>query len=169
MSPADTTPFLERTWRDADGGIVIESRLAAPTARQGYERQFFPSVQVGLAGWERAHSQGSGTGHESAHGIRYAPPEVNQNWQNFGIEQFLRELFQHKAADVELRLHTVTYSHPGTLRLREIQYRIDAIRHGVPRRLFEAYIEVENKKDRPRVTANALLVTPMEVWEPYLK
>ena len=52
--------------------------------------------------------------------------------QNFGIEQFLRELFQLKATDVELRLHTVTYSDPGTLRLREIQYRIDAVRHGVP-------------------------------------
>jgi hypothetical protein len=148
---------------------VIESRLAPPTARQGYERQFFQSVEVGLPGWERAHSQGSGTGHESAYGIRYAPPEVNQKLQNFGIEQFLRDLFQLKAADVELRLQTVTYSHPGTLRLKEIQYRIDAVRHGVPRRLFEAYIEVENKKERPRVIANALLLTPIDVWEPYLR
>jgi hypothetical protein len=161
-------PFPERTWRDALGGIVIESRVGAPPGRKGYERQFFPGVEVGLAGWERAHSQGNITGHESAAGIRYAPAEVNQEFQRLGIELFVRELFEEKAADVELRLTTVTYTHPGTLRLKEIQYRVDAIRHGVPRTLFEASIEVQNKRERPRVTPRATVRLPRELWTPYL-
>lgn len=158
----------ERTWRDALGGIVIESRIAESPGRSGYERRFFPGVEVGLPGWQRAHSQGSGTGHESPHAIRYAPAEVNQEFQRLGIERFIRELFEAKAADVELRLKTVTYTHPGTLRLKEIQYRVDAVRRGVSRPLFEASIEVENKRDRPRVAANVAVRTPREQWTSYL-
>jgi hypothetical protein len=168
MAQASFPPFPERTWRDALGGTVIESRIGAPPGRSGYERQYFPGVEVGLPGWERAHSQGSGTGHESAHAIRYAPAEVNQEFQRLGIERFIRELFDAKAADVELRLKTVTYTHPGTLRLKEIQYRVDAVRRGVSRPLFEASIEVENKRDRPRVAAAVTIRTPRELWARYL-
>lgn len=169
MAVASSPPRPERTWRDALGGIVIESRLAPPTTRQGYERQFFRGIEVGLPGWQRAHSQGAGTGHESPHAIRYAPAEVNQEFQRLGIEKFVRDLFDAKALDVELILRTVTYTHPGTLRLKEIQYRVDALRRGVPRPLFEASIEVENKRDRPRITTNATIRTPRELWEQHFK
>lgn len=169
MTPVATfPPFQEGEWRDRLGGIVIQSRIAKATARRGYERQYFPAIEVGLSGWERAHSQGSGTGHESPSGIRYAPAEVNQKFQRLGIERFIRELLEIKAPDVELRLQTVTYSHPGTLRLKEIQYRVDAVRNGLWRELFEASIEVENKKDHPRVVPNVEMLVPREVWETYL-
>lgn len=159
----------ERTWRDALGGVVIQSRVSKPPGRLGYEKDFFPGVEVGLAGWERAHSQGNITGHESARAIRYAPSEVNQAFQRLGIERFIKELYDEKATDVELQLTTVTYTHPGTLRLKEIQYRVDAIRRGLSRPLFEASIEVEDTRVSPRVTCAARLRTPRELWQRLLK
>jgi hypothetical protein len=162
-------PRGARVWRDALGGIVIESRVGKPTGRKGYERQYFPGIDVGLIGWERAHSQGNITGHESPHAIRYAPREVNQAYQRLGIERFIRELFEAKAADVELLLATVTYTHPGTLRLKEIQYRIDVLRRGRKIPLFEAAIMVENKKVAPRVTTSAMERTPHGQWEQFMR
>lgn len=110
---------------------------------------------MGLVGWQRSHSQGSGTGQESATAIRYAPSEVNQKYQNLGIERYLRELVDLKPPDTELWLTTTTAAHPGTLRLKEIQYRVDAVKQGMSRRIFEASIEVEDKRINPRVTTNA--------------
>lgn len=54
--------FMERTYRDAFGNIVIQSRMGPAPGRLGYEKQLFPGLEVGLAGWQPAHSQGSGTG-----------------------------------------------------------------------------------------------------------
>ena len=147
--------FSERTFKDALGDTVIQSKLGPGVNRQGFERILLPAIQVGLAGWQRAHSQGSGTGAESPYAIRYAPEEVNQEYQRLGIERYLRELVEFKSADDELWLTTVTSTHPGTLRLKEIQYRVDVVSNRFSRKLFEAGIEVENKKDKPRVTITA--------------
>lgn len=147
--------FVEGTYRDALGAIVIRSRLRPAPGRQGFERLLFPGIEVGLPGWQRAHSQGSGTGFESPSAIRYAPEEVNQQFQRLGIERYLRELVELKPADTELWLTTVTATHPRTLRLKEIQYRVDAVRNGLPRRLFEASIEIADERFNPRVTVNA--------------
>ena len=121
----------------------------------GFEKLMFPGVEVGLSGWQRSHSQGSGTGFESPNAIRYAPEEVNQEFQRLGIERYLRELVELKPADTELWLTTVTATHPRTLRLKEIQYRVDAVKRGSSRRLFEASIEVADQRLNPRVTVNA--------------
>jgi len=150
--------------RDALGGIIIESRLGAPPGRQHYEREFFPGVEVGLVGWERAHSQGSGTGHESPFAIRYAPSDVNQQFQRLGIERFLRDLFQQKSSNVEVMLTTVTYTHPGTLRLKEIQYRVTAVRGAQRHVLFEAAIEIENRRHEPRVSVHAQELLSRHSW-----
>ena len=147
--------FSERTFKDAFGATVIQSRLQPAPGRQGFEKQMFPGIEVGLAGWQRAHSQGSGTGHESPHAIRYAPEEVNQEFQRLGIERYLRELVTLKPADTELWLTTVTSTHPRTLRLKEIQYRVDAVRNGVSRKLFEASIEIADQRLNPRVITHA--------------
>ena len=144
--------FVEGVSRDPLGDIVIRSKVKSPPGRLGFEKMFWPGVEVGLVGWERAHSQGSITGHESAHGIRYAPKEVNQQFQRLGIERFIQELYTRKAVDVELWLTTVTSTHPRTLRLKEIQYRIDAVRKGQSKALFEASIMVEDRKKMPRIT-----------------
>lgn len=148
--------FAERTFRDAFGSIVIQSRLRSAVGRQGFERQFFRGIELGLPGWQRAHSQGAGTGFESSHAIRYAPAEVNQQFQRLGIERYLRELVELKPDDTELWLTTVTTTHPGTLRLKEIQYRVDAVRRSRSRRILEASIEIEDSKINPRVTVRAI-------------
>jgi hypothetical protein len=169
MAQSNPPPSGERTWRDAFGGVVIESRIGRPPGRLGHERrEYFPAVEVGLPGWHRAHSQGNATGHESAEGIRYAPPEVNLKFQA-SVERFISELLRLKGPNVDLRLTTVTYAHSGTRRLKEIQYRVDAVRGGMSRPLFEASIAVENKRDQPRVTTSVNPRTPRELWESYLK
>jgi hypothetical protein len=147
--------LVEGTFRDALGAIVIQSRLRSGVARQNLERQMFPSIEVGLPGWQRAHSQGAGTGAESPHAIRYAPEEVNQQFQRLGIEKYLRKLLDVKPPGVELWLTTVTSTHLHTLRLKEIQYRVDAVLNGQTRRMFEASIEVANSRDSPRVSVTA--------------
>jgi hypothetical protein len=114
-------------------------------------RDVFPGIEVGLSGWERAHSQGAGTGFESPHAIRYAPAEVNQKFQGHGIERYLRQLVKAVPDDVELWLTTATLTHPRTLRLKEIQYRVDAVRKELSRTLFEASIEIEDRRFSPRV------------------
>lgn len=143
--------------RDAFGGVIIRSYVKSTEGRKGFEKQFFPGVSTGLIGWDRAHSQGNITGHESPFAIRYAPSEVNQAYQRLGIERFVRELYEEKEDGVELLLTTVTYTHPGTLRLKEIQYKVDAMRNGSSRSytLFEASIAVENKRISPKVSVSA--------------
>src|SRR6476620_7146708 len=136
--------FAERSFRDALGDLVIQSRLRPGINRSGCERQFFSGLQFGLEGWQRAHSQGAGTGFESHEGIRFAPEEVNQVYQNRGIEKFLRKLVADNPPGVELWLTTVTSTHSRTLRLKEIQYRVDAVHQGRSRCLLEASIEVSN-------------------------
>lgn len=147
--------FAERTFRDALGAIVIQSRLRPGVTRQDFEKQMFPGLEVGLPGWQRAHSQGAGTGFESPNAIRYAPEAVNQQYQRLGIERHVRELLAHKPPGVELWLTTATTTHPRTLRLKEIQYRVDAVQGTQSRRLFEASIAVSDSRDSPRVTVQA--------------
>ncbi len=156
--------FIEGTTRDALGHIVIRSKVNSPPGRSGYEKRYFPGIEVGLVGWERAHSQGNITGHESPHAIRYAPAEVNQQFQRLGIERFIQELYAQKAPDVDLWLTTVTAAHPGTLRLKEIQYRVDAFRKGQSKALFETSIMVEDKKKSPRVTIQGQERHPRHEW-----
>lgn len=157
--------------RDAFGGVIIRSYVTKPGGRKGFEKQFFPGVSVGLIGWDRAHSQGNITGHESPFAIRYAPSEVNQAYQRLGIERFVRELYEEKAEGIELLLTTVTYSHPGTLRLKEIQYKVDALHNGSsrPYTLFEASINVENKRISPKVHISATPRLSQEDLEKILK
>ncbi len=152
--------------RDWEGRIVLESEIGLPSPRSGYERQLLPAVEVDLPGWHRAHSQGAGTGLERSEAIFYAPPRVNLELQNSGIERFIRELYQQKAADVRLHLVTATQPHPGTLRLSRISYRVDAERAGRRRALFEAELTVANVRDAPKVTVT---VTQRADIEEYLK
>lgn len=151
---ARVTPPMcpERTFVNKSGERIIESRLARGTARGGFERQMFSGIEVGLPGWERAHSQGSGTGKESAEAIYYAPKEVNQKWQNCGVEEFLRDLVAAAPKDQSLCLLTATTAYPKTLRLAEIQYKVTALKAGQsPMHVLDASISVENKKVNPKV------------------
>ena len=146
-------------------GTVIRSQIAAPVSRQAFEKRLFTGVEVGLPGWDRAHSQGAGTGKESSRGILYAPAEVNRNLQNDKLERFLRDFFKLKAKDVELYLTTDTQAWPGTMRLKSIDYKIEAKRGGKTRTLFEASIEIANTRTNPRVSISA---TPFADFEEFL-
>ena len=151
-----TSKFENRTFVDALGNRVIQSELTIDRTRKrkDFQNDLFPSVQVGLRGWQKAHSQGLIThSPESAEAIRYAPEEVNQVFQRLGIERYIRELVEQlKPQGVRLWLTTATATHWGTLRLKEIQYRVDGIKDGVHVTLFETSIEVANTKVNPRVT-----------------
>jgi hypothetical protein len=154
--------FAQRSYRDKLGGIVIQSLLGPAVDRKGFEKLMFPAIDVGLEGWQRAHAQGGGTGFESAHAIRYAPEEVNQSFQRLGIERYIRELIATKPDDVDLWLTTVTTTHPRSLRLKEIQYRLDElpkgqVRRSLAMRLLEAEIIVSDDRVAPRVGGS---VTP---------
>jgi hypothetical protein len=167
-------PGQEIIRRDHFGNIVIRSRIGASSqTRLGYENILPRGVKVGLEGWERAHSQGQGTGHESAHGIVYAPREVNQGLQRLGIESTIIKL-QEAITDRRFRernilpkdniiliLTTVTGTHKkleqgrqaDTNRLKEITYVVQSyseIRRSFTT-LFEASIEVDDAVKNPRV------------------
>jgi hypothetical protein len=166
----DRMQLREATWRDALGQVVIQSRVRNPTDRKDFEKKFLlPSIEVGLAGWHRAHSQGAITGRESPHAIRYAPAEVNQSLMAMGIERYIKELYELLAPDAELWLTTTTATHAGTLRLKEIQYKLEATCRGAHKVLFESWIAVESDRLSPTphfgVQARALL----DEWKPFLK
>jgi hypothetical protein len=153
--------------RDAFGGLVLRRLVKRSPGRKDLEEHHLPGVEVGLRGWHRAHSMGNITGNESRHGIRYAPPEVNLVYM-LGVERYIREMFQEKAADVEILMTTVTYSHPGTLRLKEIQYRIDAVRADIATRLLEVSIHVQDRRDNPRVWTELEFHLAVECWPEFL-
>lgn len=144
--------------RAQDGSVRITSQLGPTlTQRAGYEKQLLSAKSAGVEivdgqKWERMHSQGPITGHESSHGIVYAPFEVNRTYQQHGIEEELRQMQRQKAADVEFELETVTECHPGTRRLSRIQYKVTAIRNGVRTLVFERALKVGNEKKSPTVT-----------------
>ena len=81
--------------------------------------------------------------------------QVNQEIQRLGIESYLREVYSLKPADTELWITTNTTTHARSLRLKEIQYRVDAVRNGAYRLLFEASIEIADSRLHPRVKINA--------------
>lgn len=151
-NPNGTTAIATRR---ADGAIIIESAIGPGRGRLGYEHAMFSGVEVGLPGWERAHSRGQGTGHESSFGILYAPSEVNQRYQRLGVEQYIRDLFLQVRPDVTLLLRTETKAHSGTQRLASITYRIDAVEGDTSVRLYEVGIEVQDSRTSPNVNIDA--------------
>lgn len=160
--------------QDYAGNTVIRSRIAAASShRLGYEKALPRGVKVGLEGWERAHSQGQGTGHESAHAITYAPKEVNQGLQRLGVESTIvklqeaitdaqfRKKFVRPGDNIILVLTTVTATHKkldrgrqiDTNRLKEISYVVQSYSEKQRRfnTLFEASISVDDVEKNPRV------------------
>ncbi|MBE2314860.1 hypothetical protein DVA67_002645 [Solirubrobacter sp. CPCC 204708] len=137
-----------------DGATIIRGPVGPPLGRKYLERLLPPSVEVDLKGWERAHSRGNNLGTESAAGIRYAPPKVNQELQRLGVEDHIAGLYGQRADGVEVILTTVTRSHPGTLRLASIEYEVTLVRDGKSLRAYGASITV-GRDDPTRVAADA--------------
>jgi hypothetical protein len=160
----EVTAEFER--RLPSGETSIRARLSGPQRRLGLERRLLPSLKVGLKGWHRAHSIGPGLGAERAGGILYAPPRVNLELQNAGIEEYLRGLVAERRRGVEIYLTTETRAHPGTRRLAVIQYLVEAVENGERHPLLEASITIGNTKNDPRVVYGATRRLPVE---PFLK
>jgi len=100
--------------KDNRVSVVIEGRLQPAIAGRAANAPNYNTEQLWailrdehhVPGWEAAHLWGPGFGDEAAAGIMLAPREVNQIWQNQGIEKFLRELRATAAeehATVEVR------------------------------------------------------------------
>jgi hypothetical protein len=152
-------PTGERVWRSAGEGrgIVIESNVGPATRRRDFEAAYFSRGEMELPGYvksdlERAHSQGAGTGFEARYAIPYAPREVNQELQNLGIEEFIRELQANRTPGVEYKLLTTTTMHPNTRRLALIEYSIIGVSKEGRSTLFTTGIRVEGTLETPLVS-----------------
>jgi Bacterial toxin 4 len=85
-----------RRMRDGTPEYEIQGVLLSPirprSAAPNYNRRLSPGRDIGLPDYELAHLWGPGFGDEAWDGMMYAPRAVNQEWQNRGIEQRLRDL-----------------------------------------------------------------------------
>ena len=132
---------------------VIEGRLLEGMDRDtapNYNREKIWSTlrklhpELKLAEWEAAHLWGPGFGDEAAAGMMLAPKEVNQVWQNRGVEQFLRELRGIAAAEGwEIHVRAVARSHARTFAggmgdslMQSVQYDFSVGRPGGPKQPF---------------------------------
>lgn len=166
--PLTATPmvFAERdgkpvgwVWQTHEGATAIRTIVDAPAVRQGFERRLISGVDFGVREYDRSHSQGPGTGVESARGILLAPQEVNRVLQNAGIESLIREIYRQKKEGTVVYLTTETLPHEQSPMLKRIGYRVEAEQEGKRGILFEAAIEVgrprENGTREPRVSMEA--------------
>ncbi len=76
--------------------FIIVGRLLDSIKRKNFQNRsghFHQAGELGLTGdWELAHIWGPGFGDEAAAGIMWAPERVNQDFQNRGVEKWLRGL-----------------------------------------------------------------------------
>jgi hypothetical protein len=138
-------PGGNRVWRE--GEIYRHDTALGPsTGRRQTELEMPSASEHGrpeVAGMERAHTLGQGTGFESPFAIFYAPREVNQIIQNNGVEELLRGLNSSALPGETFHVSTLTKPHLGTQRLAEIRYRVEVKRGGgSPEFLFEYQITV---------------------------
>ena len=150
--PKDTVlmfPGGERVWRTEEGNIVVESTLGRGTGRRDYEtvlpaRGEYDDDGFRDALYERAHSQGQGTGFESPYGIRLAPWVVNQRLQRYGIEEYLYRLRAEfpPGSGTDFQVVTNTRTRERTLRMESIEYSIWVTQNGQRKRLFEFEIAI---------------------------
>ncbi len=156
------------TINHSTGETVICNYTGLGHERMGTENALPSGIEVGLPGWHRAHSQGAGL-NESAHGILYAPPEVNLGYQNLGIETFMRDTSRMLPPETRMVLTTATRAQPGGQHiLASIQYKIEIEVNGVRTRIIEAGIDVQNIRDNPRVDIWAQQFADIEPFLPPL-
>jgi hypothetical protein len=150
-------PGGERVWRTKEGNIVVESTLDRGTGRRDYEGQLpsrgdYDDQGFRDALYERAHSQGQGTGFESPFGIRLAPWVVNQRLQRYGIEEYLYRLRDQTPPGTDFQVVTNTKTRERTLRMESIEYSIWVTQNGQRKRLFEFEIAITGEDaGTPRV------------------
>jgi hypothetical protein len=70
---------------------------------------------------------------------------VNRTLQNNGIEEYMRKLAASAKPGERFRLLTSTSAHPGTLRLSQINYRIEVVVDGTATSFAQMTIRVAEK------------------------
>jgi hypothetical protein len=153
-------PSGDRVWREGEA-IRHDSVLGPGIGRRGTEKEIFSAGETGLpelAGMERAHTLGQGTGFESPFGIFFAPREVNQIIQNNGVEELLRGLRESARPGETFRVSTLTVPHSRSLRLKEVRYRVELVRNGKQDFMFEYVINIADIPN-PIVTHEVASIT----------
>jgi hypothetical protein len=146
--PPPSGVYLSERIVDIEGPAQrIMADLGPREARAGFEKQMRSAAEYSLselAEYERAHATGAGLGAESADAIRLAPRYVNQLVQRQGIEAFLKRMvMEAEVAGETVHLETIVRTHPLTMRLKSIAYKVGAKGpDGAIRGLFEGHIEV---------------------------
>jgi hypothetical protein len=101
---ATTTEAGERSVT-IEGRVLdsLDREVEAPNFNKTNTRtgKLLTAKELGLSAddWEIAHLWGPGFGDEAAAGIMMAPKQVNQVWQNKGIEHYIRELGKRARAE----------------------------------------------------------------------
>lgn len=138
----------------------IKPRSSAPN----YNLEGIPGSAIGRADYERAHLWGPGFGDEARDGIMLAPREVNQIWQNQGVEKYLRELHADAAGsgskiivEVTGLSHSITET-GGHEMLKEIRYDFSRLHsNGTMEKIGSVEIEIPLPNSRERISVS---VTP---------
>lgn len=73
-------------------GVLLPPLKRSASTTPNYNEEALRGSDVGLSDYEVAHLWGPGFGDEARDGMMLAPTEVNQAFQNHGIESRLREL-----------------------------------------------------------------------------
>jgi len=127
--------------------IWIRSQVGPPQPRLGFERKMLPpksDLDFADQDLQRLHAQGPGTGFECDIGISFGAKQVNQVWQNHGVERFIRERFAARVPGEELFLTTVVKmrgsEQSDRYRFQRIEYQLDGFRDGQSWTLFSAQI-----------------------------
>ena len=156
---------MERTTREDSGGVSVSVRINKPSGRIGFEKRFFPGVQVGRYGWLCSFASDYASIHTGSQGILYAPCEVNQYYPRLGIENLLMEIFRIKGKDSEIWLTTITTAYPCKLRVCKIKYKISAYRGRMFYEFYQGLLSIEDKMEEPLIfTEVKTLINPKEFY-----
>lgn len=141
-------------------GVTIEGELKDPIPREqapnyNASNKLFDPEGPGLdpKQWQKSHAVGPGFGDEAAAGLMEAPEEMNQLFQNRGVEGWMRDLHQSvKAAGgkVTYKVSVVPWKFPtpggwsptsGAEFLRIAEYRVNVEIPGRPSQSITIAIE----------------------------
>jgi hypothetical protein len=144
-------PYGERVWRNPDGSVSHEAIIGGSVGRKGLEKEQFTGTETELSSmgkYERAHSFGQGFGWESPYALRYAPRKVNQEFQNRGIEGYIRAINKALPSGQKLIVETETTTIPLTNRLQSIKYEAFMLTAGGEKiKAFDYKIEISGTRD----------------------
>lgn len=162
------------------GELVRDPRRAQPGDRiapsfNADRSNLLSRSELGLSDdWERLHLWGPGFGDEAAAGMMWGPREINQLWQNRGVEDYIRTLAsqaRQQGGNVRVRATAIAWENPtprgwsapgGDLFLKQAEYRITVELPGRQPQSIRATIDVAE----PPATRAVLSIDPPAAFDP---